>query len=592
MGRKKTRHNLRFWPVLLLFAGVGWGLTGCIENDIPYEIVPGNITAMEIRGAEELTLDNTARTISLTLSDTVDLRRVFLRDFHITPEARMVDNVTGQEMDTLDSYYLDLTQGGKQYEIPTDKVYGFTVVTYQDYVWTLQARQNIARSFVLGGGVQIGEPKFSAVDYSVTAYVPESVSLSDIEVEELRLGPSNSTLAWVAPDGTERIVGKEVELNSIRDWNLPQHFIVRFFDIEQRWTVTVEQSSQYITEMSVNPWAKFADFSAQGLTSAGECGFQIRQAGAGEDAWRKVEGVEVNGGTFSAVAKGLVPETAYEVRGVVGDNYGDPVAFTTEGMPKVPNLGFESGYTKNTGSGLGAATEVWTVNIPGEAEFWGTGNAGTKNKNALNVNVTTQENAVVVSGNALKLESRVGATLIGDVFAAGNLFSGYFQELNGMPSTDHETQKGYVHFGQPYTGRPLALRGWYRYTSTPIDDKTKGVTIPSDLQGQPDQCQIYISLENWGSSATRPLGYKNPSFEDASVVGFGEMHSEGAVAMSSYERFEIPIRYKEGAAKPTHIVIVATSSRWGADFFGGAGSTLYIDEFELVWDPDELAGKK
>ncbi|MDE6499378.1 MAG: hypothetical protein K2K83_01560, partial [Rikenella sp.] len=142
MGRK--RQNQRFWPALLLSVFVCSGLSGCIENDIPFEIVPGNITAMEIRGAEDLTLDNTARTIALTLSDTVDLRRVYLRDFRITPEARMVDNVTGLEMDTLDSYYLDLTQGSEKYEIPVDKTYGFTVITYQDYAWALQARQNIA----------------------------------------------------------------------------------------------------------------------------------------------------------------------------------------------------------------------------------------------------------------------------------------------------------------------------------------------------------------------------------------------------------------------------------------------------------------
>lgn len=345
--------------------------------------------------------------------------------------------------------------------------------------------------------------------------------------------------------------------------------------------------------------AKYAYVSASWLNvrPAG-LAFQYRKKfGTGADgAWQTVAVDEalVNEATktFVGLLRGLEPETTYEFR-PVGDGVdaGTIETFVTEPYVAVPNLDFEYGYTKNTGSGIGKAENVWMVNIPGEPEYWGTGNAGTKNGNALKVNVTTQETSVVVSGNALKLESRVGSTFIGDVFAAGNLFSGYFQELNGMPSTDHETQKGYVHFGRPFAGRPLALRGWYRYKSTPIDDKTKGVNIPSELQGEPDQCHIYISLENWGGSSTRPLGYKNPSFEDASVVGFGEMHTEGEVNMSDYERFEIPVRYKEGAARPTHIVIVATSSRWGADFFGGSGSTLYIDDFELLWDPTELAAQ-
>ncbi len=557
MGRKKTRHNLRFWPVLLLFAGVGWGLTGCIENDIPYEIVPGNITAMEIRGAEELALDNTARTISLTLSDTVDLRRVFLRDFHITPEARMVDNVTGQEMDTLDSYYLDLTQGGKQYEIPTDKVYGFTVVTYQDYVWTLQARQNVARSFVLGGGVQIGEPKFSAVDYSVTAYVPESVSLSDIEVEELRLGPSTSTLAWVAPDGTERIVGKEVELNSIRDWNLPQHFIVRFFDIEQRWTVTVEQSSQYITEMSVNPWARFAYFSAQGLTSAGDCGFQLRKAGTGDDAWRNVVGVTVDGGSFSVVAKGLEPETAYEVRGVGGNNYGDPISFKTDAEIQVPNLDFNTWTQKG---------KTWFPNADAANSYWATGNEG--------VTIYMDPNSVPVEGAGNAVEGKAARlTTLGDVLvvgiAAGNLYTGTYTTNMGNPAAS-------AVMGRPYNGRPTRLTGWYKYTPQVVTTagNDKSPQKHPDAVGKMDYCSIYIRLEDWGTATVRPGNVK--------VIAEAKLEDDQVVA--EYKQFDLKLAYNDIETKPTHVVIVASSSRYGEDFCGGPGSELYVDQFALGFD--------
>lgn len=341
--------------------------------------------------------------------------------------------------------------------------------------------------------------------------------------------------------------------------------------------------------------AKYAYVTAKWLGSATPTGlgFQYRVRGSGDDAWQTVpvqaSDVDQAQKSFRGLLTGLEPNMLYEFR-PVGDDLapGSLTTFMTGDMTEVPNLGFEYGYEKNTGGGLGKAENVWMVNIPGEAEYWGTGNAGTKNGNALKVNVTSQESSIVVSGKALKLESRLGSTLIGNVFAAGNLFSGYFEELNGMPSTDHETQKGYVHFGRPFSGRPLMLRGWYRYTSTPIDDFTKGVSIPSELQGQPDQCQIYISLENWGGATSRPTGYKSPSLDDATVVGYGEMHTEGEVDMSQYERFQIPITYKEGAASPTHIVIVATSSRWGADFYGGSGSVLYIDEFELVWDPDQL----
>ncbi len=557
MGRK--RQNQRFWPTLLLSAFVCSGLSGCIENDIPFEIVPGNITAMEIRGAEDLTLDNTARTIALTLSDTVDLRRVYLRDFRITPEARMVDNVTGLEMDTLDSYYLDLTQGSEKYEIPVDKTYGFTVITYQDYAWALQAQQNIARSFVLAGGVQIGEAKFSAVDYSVTAYVPESVSLSDLEVQELRLGPSNSTMAWVAPDGTERIVGKEVELNSIRDWNLPQKFIVRFFDIEQTWTVTVEQSMQYITEMAVNPWAKFAYLSAQGLTSAGDCGFQVRKAGAGDDAWRNVVGVEVNGGKFSAVAKDLEPETNYEARGVIGENYGDPVAFKTDGEIRVANLDFNTWTQKG---------KTWFPNADAANSYWATGNEG--------VTIYMDPNSVPVEGAGNAVEGKAARlTTLGDVLvvgiAAGNLFTGTYSTNMGNPAAS-------AVMGRPYTGRPTHMTGWYKYTPQVVttEGNNKSPQKHPDAVGKMDYCSIYIRLEDWGTATVRPANVK--------VIAEAKLEDDQVVA--EYKQFDLQLAYNDITTKPTHIVIVASSSRYGEDFCGGPGSELFVDQFALGFDFD------
>lgn len=339
----------------------------------------------------------------------------------------------------------------------------------------------------------------------------------------------------------------------------------------------------------------YAYVTAQWIADQAPVGlaFEYREAAASDDTWQKVtvkaEDINEEEKSFRALLTGLTPNTQYVFR-PIGDNVaaGSTALFTTGVQTEIPNLGFEYGYSKNTGSGFAVAKDVWTVNVPEQAEYWGTGNAGTKISMALGVNVTTQEITNVVKGNALKLESHLGNTAVGDVFAAGNLFSGYFQELSGIPSTDPEVQKGYVHFGRPFSGRPLMLRGMYQYISTTIDDVSAKVTIPEELKGIPDQCQIYISLENWGGATSRPLGYKCPSLADESVIGFGEFHTEGEVNMSMYEQFEVPITYKNGTTQPTHIVIVATSSRWGADFYGGSGSTLYIDEFELVWSPDEL----
>lgn len=530
--------------------------TGCIKNDIPFEIVPGNITAMEIRGAESLELNASDRTVDVVLADTVDLRHVFLSDFRITPDARIIDNVTGQEMDTLDSYYLDLTQGGAEYAIPADKPYTFTVITYQDYIWTLKASQNIERVFTLAGDQQIGEAKFSATGYSVIAYVPESVPLTDIDIQELKLGPSNATMAWVKPDGT---VVENVDVKTIHDFTLPQRFIVRFLDITQEWTVSVEQSAQYITELSVNAWAKFAELSAQGLTSAGTCGFQIRKAGAGDDAWTAVPDVTVDGVSFSAVAKGLDPATNYEVRGVIGDNYGDPTAFTTEAEEVVPNLSFDTWTQKG---------KNWFPNGDAANSYWATGNEGVTIYAAAN-SVPVEGPGNAVEGKAARLETLGKVPLV--QIAAGNLFTGTYKTNLGNPATS-------ATMGRPYTSRPTRMTGWYKYT--PAEVTTGGNNYSAqkhpDAVGKMDFCSIYIRLEDWGGATTRPASPK--------VIAYAGLENDQVVA--DYTQFDLKLEYYDRETKPTHIVIVSSSSRYGEDFCGGPGSVLYVDQFALSFDYD------
>lgn len=531
--------------------------TGCINNDIPFEVVPGNITSMEIRGAESLNLNNSDRVIDLVLSDTVDLRHVFLEDFRITADARIVNDVTHEAMDTLDSYYLDLTQGGAEYAIPPSdkKPYTFTVITYQDYVWTLKASQNIEREFTLGDGQQIGESKFSATGYSVTAYVPETVPLTGIQVESLKLGPSNATMAWVKPDGT---IVENVDPKTIHDFTLPQHFIVKFFDITQEWTVTVEQSTQYVTDLSVNPWAKFAYFSAQGLTSAGTCSFQVRKAGAGDDAWTTVD-ASVDGVTFSGTAKGLTPATQYEVRGVIGDNYSDPSIFTTETATEVPNLSFDTWTQKG---------KTWFPNADAANSYWATGNEGVVIYTSANSTpVEGAGNTVNGTGKAARLETIGKVPLV--QIAAGNLFTGTYKTNLGNPASS-------ATMGRPYVGRPTRMTGWYKYSPQVVTTEGNNYSKQKhpDAVGKMDFCSIYIRLENWGGATERPA--------DPKVIASATLETDQSIP--NYTQFDLTLDYTDKVTLPDHIVIVSSSSRYGEDFCGGPGSVLYVDQFELSFD--------
>ena len=48
--------------------------------------------------------------------------------------------------------------------------------------------------------------------------------------------------------------------------------------------------------------------------------------------------------------------------------------------------------------------------------------------------------------------------------------------------------------------------------------------------------------------------------------------------------FNIPVEYRYTNRKPTAIIIVASSSKYGDYFSGGTGSTMWLDDFELVYE--------
>lgn len=565
----KNRYKRAIIKSGLMLAVMTTLMTGCIKNDVPFEIILGNITKMEIRGSESLTIDNANFVIDLVLADTVDLRNVFLDDFNITTDASIENNMTGKIMDTLDSYYLDLTQGGgiENYFIPNieDSAYIFTVITYQDYEWKLKAKQNIERTFTLAGGVQIGDATFSSNEYSVAALVPLDVDLATINIEKLQLGPSNSTIAWINPDG---IVVENVDYKTIHDFILPQKFIVKFFDITQLWTVTVTQSAQYITEFSVNPWAKFADLSSQGLTSSGDAGFEVRKVG--DEDWTAVSDVVVDGGTFSAAATDLTPSTDYEARSFIdqGDgnvSYGDFIAFTTEAAEVVPNLDFDT-WTEKVTSGKTA----WYPNADATNSYWATGNDGVliyADANSIPV-----EGADAVEGKAAELTTLGGVPLV--KIAAGNLYTGTYKTNIIKPALS-------AVMGRPYTSRPTRLKGWYKYTPKVV---THGGTDYGSEVGQMDYCSIYIRLENWGTATVRPGSQDNPGTPASSIVEIAYAELEDNTQVSDYKQFDIKLEYYDTQTKPTHIVIVASSSRYGESFCGGPGSVLYVDQFELSFD--------
>lgn len=331
----------------------------------------------------------------------------------------------------------------------------------------------------------------------------------------------------------------------------------------------------------------YAYVTAQWIADQAPVGlaFEYREAAASDDTWQKVtvkaEDINEEEKSFRALLTGLTPNTQYVFR-PVGDNVavGSAALFTTDAQIEIPNLDFEEGQY-GTFDGVDG---VYDPNIPGQARFWATGNPGgmyVMVGQGLKKNVTLPvEGSEARTGKALWLTSYYVDKLGVKSLATGTIFSGSFGPISSPPMNTDD-QRALVHYGQSYTARPVGLKGWYKYVPKTIDTDIDG-KYP-DLIGQSDQCKIYISLEKWGTGVTsRP--------PEPVVVGYGELLSgatSGSDEENGYEPFELKINYTS-ADKPDHIVMCVTCSYLSDDFCGGAGSSLYIDDFELVWSPDEL----
>lgn len=332
------------------------------------------------------------------------------------------------------------------------------------------------------------------------------------------------------------------------------------------FNITVDQSTyNYIVNIVVpltsdadpdlhtgdaNAWGQFAYlYGTSDLTDETDpIVFQYKKSEAAE--WVTVDAVLGENGVYSAKTAQLDFGTDYQYRIACGAKVGSMSVFTTENFQEIPNLNFDT--WSQSGSN-------WYANSDASDSYWASGNSGVTSigKSPITVAVSGEE---AYSGKAAKLTTITGVTLVKS--AAGNLFIGSYKTNMFNPSAS-------VSFGRPYTGaRPVKLSGYYKYEP----HATNEGSVPSAEELPMDQCNIYIRL--WDANGNE--------------IGFGEF--VGKEHITTYTRFEIDVNYSNETAKPAKMTIVATSSRYGGDFSGskvvgrvGAGSTLWVDEFELSY---------
>lgn len=533
--------------VLLLLA---MQLLSCIKNDIPYPVRELSITYV---GGEEFTMqsiDEQNRVVTLALDEQCDIANVTIDSVATTSEATLSSNLIAT-FDLRTPIYVTLSQ-------------------YQDYEWTICATQEIERYFNVAG--QIGSSVIDADNLTATAFVPEGTALDQITITGLKLGAADVTTYSPAID----------ELTNFSS-SAFRYVYVTSHGRTERWKLMVETTDVVVFLSQCDVWATMAWLTAAGDVSNG-CGFFYRTLGS--ETWIAVddEAITQASGTFSTQITGLTPYTDYEFMAYAGDDVSPIVEERTELIVPLTNGWFEEWYK----SGV-----VWYPYDEGGTAFWASGNPGstTLGEDYNTTTPTTDLSPQSTGTFAAQLQSRYVLVK----FAAGNLFTGKFVKTAGT--------NGIVAFGQPFTARPIALRGWAKYNGGIID---KIGTVPSGVEivsgTTLDVGVIYIALGTWtpqeyGYSAneTEMLGtndspiiidtrdqttFFDPSGKD--VVAYGEMQFVDNAP--DWVEFTIPLTYTSYSTVPTHLVICCTASKYGDYFTGSAASTLYVDDFELIYE--------
>ena len=314
---------------------------------------------------------------------------------------------------------------------------------------------------------------------------------------------------------------------------------------------------------------------------AGQAGFNVRPAAGGATVF--VAGT-IADGVMTATAEGLTQNTEYSFTAVYGGYETQALTFTTQAYPQLPNAGFELWTTLSSNDAA-----IPDATYPG---FWDTGNHGSRSMKMVATDITYKDSSVKHSGQySAKLESKfVGIGSIGEL-AAGNIFTGKYLGTEGT--------NGVLGWGQPFSSpaRPKALKGYVKYSPVAV---TRAKTNPAGKAvGDMDEGIIYIALLSADDDTREktekgwPVVIRTKEKDDgsrqlfdqnaANVIAYGEKVFTSATPGDGMIEFTIDLTDVHGNLDMAKILVVASSSRYGDYFTGGAGSTMWLDDLELVY---------
>ena len=543
------KHN--FHSFICLTGACACLCTSCLKNDFDYPAVKGIIQEIAVEGQQGAPeIDLIKRSIHLTVSDGYDIDSLAITRLLVNDETRIFPDSSAclfpAKFPQTGFASLDALPPAASTLMHFTKPVYLRLQTYHDYWWSINVAQPLVRTIEVEN--QVGSPVIDVFNKTMLVYVSKDQPLNRIKINKLQLEGDNT---YITPDFT-----------TVHDFSRLQRFHVMktykggITKDRGYWRVDVVQTDSKGKAQLTERWAHKAVLTGD-LADGALLGIRYRKAG--DEAWTEVPASSITHPTktsFEALISGLEDGTDYQWQTLSDNVVTAEGEFQTERISQLPNLNFDT-WTQD------AEGDRWYPNATADDSFWATGNSGLSVAKKPNVTVPTTD---AVKGKAAKMTSTTGVILVGA--AAGNLFIGNYKTNMSNPSAS-------VSFGRPFQGaRPTALAGYYKYQPAKINHPSKitPTTRPQTPLGT-DQAHIYLIV--WD--------------EQGKQIGYGELTESNTV--SEYKPFKFGIHYTDKLAPAARITIVATSSKYGGDFDGmkvcgqvGHGSTLYVDEFEMLYD--------
>ncbi len=523
--------------LLCLTLAAGALFSCAFKNDLDYPVVRADILSFEVEHAKKVRIDASTRTVFIELEETADISAVRLISMEVTPEASY--SPLPETLDLSEPITLTLT-------------------TWQEYVWTIQATQEIERYVRVKN--QIQDARFNVDSKTVFVYVPDTQPLSSLTIEDMKLEAEGwtvvSTTGYVSDYQHYTLVTQAVtfpmeNLDCVME---------RSFDVVGRhneiitWKFKAFQIEVKMQVAEVNPHVYSA--RVRGTFSEGATP-RIEYRKASDSEWTVAQDPVVAGVGISANLTGLSEDTEYQCRVADESGASAEVSFRTKKAIQLDNMGFEDWYQDG---------KVWYPYLQGGSNVWDSANKATA---SFTGSITCPDASFKAEGNySVRMESSFAVVK----FASASIFTGSFVKLQGMGAL--------LDWGIPFDSTPVGLSGKIAYKPKPIDYADARY---ADKKGQMDTGHVVIILTDWAEPFRISSGDgKFVDFDnDPAIIAYGRYALSQAT--DGFQPFHIELKYRS-QREPKWIVIVAASSELGDYYTGGVGSTLWLDALSLDYD--------